>query len=119
MLNILNNKATRDISLYDARQIMLGEDGSKLILRVLRSGAKPQTITITRGGYKIPEAEVKVEDGKVGVIKIYSLEDGESNDIKTHVQNLMKQGVQKIVLGSSRVFGWKLERSRCCCQLIC
>ena len=32
------------------------------------------------------------------MIKVYSLEEGEANDIKTHVQNLAKQGVQKIVL---------------------
>jgi carboxyl-terminal processing protease len=32
------------------------------------------------------------------VIKVYSLEGGESADIKTQIQNLQKQGVQKIVL---------------------
>jgi len=78
---------------------------------VLRPGVKPQTITIVRGSYKIPEAEVKVEDGKVGVIKIYSLEDGESNDIRTHVQDLMKQGVQKIVLDLRNVSAGSLKEA--------
>jgi len=32
------------------------------------------------------------------VIKIYSLDEGEAGDVRTHVQNLAKQGVQKIVL---------------------
>ncbi|MEO6051632.1 MAG: S41 family peptidase, partial [Pyrinomonadaceae bacterium] len=36
--------------------------------------------------------------GKIGVIKVYSLEDGESADIRTQTANLTKQGVQKIVL---------------------
>lgn len=107
----IEKKATRDISLYDARQLLLGENGSKVDLRVLRSGAKPQNITITRGAYKIPEAEVKVEDGKVGVIKIYSLEDGESNDIRNHVQSLMKQGVQKIVLDLRNVSAGSLKEA--------
>ena len=107
----IENKATRDISLYDARQLLLGENGSKVNLRVLRSGAKPQTITITRGAYKIPEAEARIEDGKIGVIKIYSLEDGESNDIRTHVQNLTKQGVQKIVLDLRNVSAGSLKEA--------
>ena len=97
-IEYIGTKATRDISLYDAKRLMLGEAGTTLSLRVLRAGAKPQTLTITRGSYKIPEVEARVEPGKIGVIKVYSLEDGESNDIKNHIQNLTKQGVQKIVL---------------------
>ena len=98
VIEYVENKATRDISLYDARQLILGEAGSGVKLRVLRTGAKPQTITVSRGNYKIPTAESKVDAGKVGVIKIYSLEEGEANDVKTQVQNLSKQGVQKIIL---------------------
>jgi carboxyl-terminal processing protease len=98
VIEYIENKATRDISLYDARQMILGESGSTVNLRVLRSGEKPQTIKVTRGAYKTPQAEARVEAGKIGVIKVYSLEDGEANDIRNHVQSLSKQGVQKIVL---------------------
>ena len=98
VVEYIETKATRDISLYDARQMLVGEPGSVVNLRVLRAGEKPQTIKVTRGAYKIPQAEARVEAGKVGVIKVYSLEDGEANDIKTLIHNLSKQGVQKIVL---------------------
>lgn len=98
VIEYIETKATRDISLYDARQLLLGEAGSKINLRVLRAGSKPQTLTVSRGAYKIPAAEAKVEAGKIGVIKVYSLEKGEGKDIRTRVQELMKQGVQKIVL---------------------
>ena len=98
VVEYIENKATRDISLYDARQMIVGEPGSVVTLRILRSGEKPQTLKVTRGGYKTPQAEARVENGKIGVIKVYSLEEGEANDIRTHVQNLSKQGVQKIIL---------------------
>ena len=98
VIEYIESKATRDISLYDARQLLLGEAGSKINLRVLRTATKPQTITVSRGAYKIPSSEAKVEDGKIGVIKVYSLEKGEAADIRAKVQDLMKQGVQKIVL---------------------
>jgi carboxyl-terminal processing protease len=98
VIEYIENKATRDISLYDARQLLLGAAGTTVKLRVLRAGAKPQTITVTRGTYKIPGVETKIEAGKIGVIKVYSLEDGEADDIRSQVQNLMKQGVQKLVL---------------------
>ena len=98
VIEYIENKATRDISLYDARQMVQGDPGTTVNLRVLRSGEKPQVIKVTRGTYKTPSAEARVESGKVGVIKVYSLEDGESNDIRNHIQSLTKQGVQKIVL---------------------
>jgi carboxyl-terminal processing protease len=98
VVEYIENKATRDISLYDARQMILGDPGSVITLRILRSGEKPQTLKITRGAYNTPKAEARVEAGKIGVIKVYSLEDGEAGDIKAHVQSLEKQGVQKIVL---------------------
>ncbi len=98
VIEYIESKATRDISLYDARQLLLGEANSKVNLRVLRTGTKPQTITVSRGSYKIPEATVKVEEGKIGVIKVYSLEAGEAKDIRARVSELTKQGVQKIVL---------------------
>jgi carboxyl-terminal processing protease len=98
VVEYIENKATRDISLYDARQMILGDPGSVVNLRILRSGEKPQSLKITRGTYNTPKAEARVEAGKIGVIKVYSLEDGEAGDIRAHVQSLAKQGVQKIVL---------------------
>jgi carboxyl-terminal processing protease len=98
VIEYIDGKATRDISLYDARQLLNGEAGTPVSLRVLRAGEKPQTLKVARGGYKVPTAESRVENGKIGLIKVYSLEDGEAADIRNQVSNLTKQGIQKIVL---------------------
>jgi carboxyl-terminal processing protease len=97
-IEYIDTKATRDISLYDARQLINGDAGTTIALRVLRPGEKPQTIKVVRGTYKTPSAESRIEAGKIGVIKVYSLEDGEANDIRSQVSSLAKQGVQKIVI---------------------
>lgn len=98
VIEYIENKATRDISLYDARQMIFGDPGTAVNLRVLRAGAKPLTIKVTRGDYKVPHPESRVEAGKIGVVKVFSLETGEAAQVKTQIQNLQKQGVQKIVL---------------------
>ncbi len=98
VIEYIDNKATRDISLYDARQLLQGETGSPVALRILRSGEKAQTIRVARGTYTIPKVETKLEAGKIGVIKVFSLEEGEANDIRSAVTNLTKQGAQKIIL---------------------
>lgn len=99
VIEYIENRATRDISLYDAKQMLLGDAGTKVKLRVLRSGARPQTIEVARGAYKIPESEARIEqNGKIGVLKINSLEEGEAGDIKNRLLELQKQGVSKVVL---------------------
>lgn len=108
-IEYIDTKATRDISLYDARQLVNGDAGSTVALRVLRSGEKPQTIKVVRSAYKIPTAESRVEAGKVGVVKVFSLEDGGAADIRSQVQSLSKQGVQKIVLDLRGVAAGSLQ----------
>ena len=98
VIEYIDSKATRDISLYDERQLVNGDPGSSVTLRVLRSAEKPQTIKVVRGAFRAPAAESRVEAGKVGVIKVYGLEDGQSAEVKNQIANLTKQGVSKIVL---------------------
>ncbi len=98
VIEYIETRATRDISLFDARQFLLGQPGTKVNVRVLRAGTKPQTLAVTRDAYKIPESEARLEDGKIGVVKVYSLETGEAADIRARVAELQKQGVQKIIL---------------------
>lgn len=98
VVEYVEGKATRDISLYDAKQLIEGDPGTAVSLRVLRSGEKPTTIKVVRGAFKAPAVESRIEAGKVGVIKIYSLDEGEAADVRTHVQNMTKQGIQKIIL---------------------
>src|ERR671913_349853 len=57
VVEYIENKATRDISLYDAKQMIAGDPGSVVNIRVLRAGEKPQTLKVTRGSYKVPQAE--------------------------------------------------------------
>lgn len=98
VIEYVDNKATQDISLYDAQQLIAGEPGTSVSLRVLRSGEKPQTIKVVRAPYKAPSPEARLDAGRIGVIKVYSLETGQADEVRSQVANLQKQGVQKIVL---------------------
>lgn len=108
VIEYIDGKASRDISLYEAKQLVDGDAGSAISLRVLRAGEKAQTIKIVRGGFKAPAPESRVENGKIGVIKVHSLDDGQANDIKAQVANLTKQGVGKIVLDLRGVAAGKI-----------
>jgi carboxyl-terminal processing protease len=109
IVEYIDGKATRDISLYDARQLLNGTPGSEVKLRILRAGTRPFVISVKRGAVQVPAAEARMEAGHIGVIKVNSLADGESADVKARLQELQKQGAQKIVLDLRSVAGGSLN----------
>ena len=108
IIEYIDGKATRDISLYDARQLLNGNPGSEVKLPVLRAGTRPFVVNVHRGAVQVPAAEARMEVGRVGVIKVNSLADGESADVKSRLQELLKQGAQKVVIDLRSVAGGSL-----------
>src|SRR5829696_4101073 len=78
IIEYIDNKATRDISLYDAKQILNGTAGTEVKLRVLRANSSPLTLSVKRGAAHASAAESRMEAGKVGILRINSFADGES-----------------------------------------
>src|SRR5919199_1624200 len=108
IIEYIDNKATRDISLYDARQLLDGVPGTEVKLRILRASTRPLTITVKRAPVSTPAAEARMEAGRIGVVRVNSLADGESADVQKRVQELQKQGAQKLVLDLRSVAGGAL-----------
>src|SRR5918998_6107303 len=77
IIEYIDSRATRDISLYDARQLLSGAPGSEVKLRVLRAGTRPFVVNVKRGSVPVPGAESRMEAGKVGIIRVNSLAEGE------------------------------------------
>src|ERR1044072_6031672 len=111
IIEYIDNKATRDISLYDAKQLLNGSAGTEVKLRVLRANSSPLTINVKRGAARAPAAEVRMDAGKVGILRINSFTDGESAEIKARLQDLVKQGAQKIVIDMRDTAGGSLQEA--------
>ena len=109
IIEYIDGKATRDISLYDARQLLNGAPGSEVKLRILRATSRPLTLTVKRGAFRAPAAEARMEASKIGVLRINSLDNGEAADARARLQELMKQGAQKIVLDLRNVAGGEIQ----------
>ena len=109
VIEYIDGKATRDISLYDARQLLNGAAGTEVKLRILRAGARPLTLSVKRGTFRAPAAEAHMEQGRIGVLRINSLDGGEAADAKAKLQDLMKQGAQKIVVDLRSVAGGDIQ----------
>src|SRR5712692_7479688 len=109
VIEYIDAKATRDISLYDARQLLNGAPGTEVKLRILRANVRPLTLTVRRGSFRAPAAEGRMEAGKIGILRINSLDNGEAADARARLQDLLKQGAQKIVLDLRSVAGGEIQ----------
>jgi carboxyl-terminal processing protease len=109
VIEYIDGKATRDISLYDARQLLNGASGTEVKLRILRAGVRPLTLSVKRGTFRAPAAEARMEPGKIGVLRINSLDAGEADDARGRLQDLIKQGAQKIILDLRTVAGGEIQ----------
>jgi carboxyl-terminal processing protease len=111
IIEYIDNKATRDISLYDAKQLLSGPSGSEIKLRVLRANTTPLTISVKRGTSRAGTAEIRMEAGRVGVLRINSLTDGEATEVRARLQDLLKQGAQKVVIDLRDTAGGSLTEA--------
>jgi carboxyl-terminal processing protease len=111
IIEYIDNKATRDISLYDAKQLLNGAAGTEVKLRILRANSSPLTISVKRGSARAASAEGRLEATKVGILRINSFADGEAADVRNRLQDLVKQGAQKIVIDMRDTAGGSLTEA--------
>lgn len=111
IIEYIDAKATRDISLYDAKQLLNGAAGSEVKLRILRANSRPLTLAVKRGTFRAPAAEAKMEAGRVGILRVNSFAAGEAADTRSRLQDLIKQGAQKVVLDLRGTAGGSIDEA--------
>lgn len=99
ILESIEGKSTRDMSLAEIRSLLIGEPGSTLTVAVVRPRkAEPTKIVITRDVVAIPPATDKMLADNVGYVKVDAFPAGKSQEIAGKIRNLQKQGAKKFVL---------------------
>lgn len=111
IIEYIDGKATRDISLYDAKQLLNGTAGSEVKLRILRANTRPLTVAVKRSAFRAPAAEGKMEAGRIGVLRVNSFAAGEAADARARVQDLIKQGAQKMVIDLRGTAGGSIDEA--------
>ena len=111
IIEYIDGKATRDISLYDAKQLLNGAPASEVKLRILRANAKPLTLAVKRSAFRAPAAEARMEAGRIGVLRVNSFAQGEAADARARVQDLIRQGAQKMVVDIRGTAGGSIDEA--------
>jgi len=85
----IEGHSTRDMSLPEIRDLIIGPQGSTLNVEVVRARrAEPQKISITRDIVNLPPITDKVMDDGIGYIKVEALTKGKSQEIASKIKSL-------------------------------
>lgn len=99
MLESIKGIATRDMPLAYASLLLQGEPGSTVELAVVRvRRPEPTTIKLTRATVTYPPSESRLMQDHVGYIRPETLAPGKVKEVAAAVEQLQKQGAQKLVL---------------------
>src|SRR5690242_3360869 len=99
ILEAIEGKSTREMSLAEIRGMLSGEPGSNLNLSVVRARkAEPQKVVVTRDVVSIPAAQEKMLQDSVGEIHVDALTKGKSQEIGNKIKSLQRTGAKKLIL---------------------
>ncbi len=99
IIEALDGKSTRDMSLAEITTALSGQPGSNVTLSIVRARrAEPQKIVVTRDIVRIPGPTDKVLESGIGYVQVEALTKGEAAEIAAKVKSLQHQGAKKLIL---------------------
>lgn len=110
VIEFVAGKATRDLSLYEAKDLLVGPVGTEVELRAFRGG-RSETFKLKLEALRPRRPEGKVLETGVGYLKLGSLEEGESDLIKEEIMALQARGVERLILDVRGVATGKLSEA--------
>src|SRR5216684_7677619 len=99
ILEAIEGKSTRDLSLAEIRNLLAGQPGSNVTASVVRARrAEPKKVVITRDVVTIPPVSDKIIEDGIGYIKVDAFSKGKSQEVAGKIKSLQKQGAKKLIL---------------------
>lgn len=99
IIEAIEGKSTREMSLAQIQNDMTGEPGSNINLEiVVPRKAEPVKMTVTRNTVTIPPVTDQTLDSNIGYIKVDALTSGKAQEIASKVKALQNHGVNKLIL---------------------
>jgi len=90
--------AHRDLATDDIKSIIRGEDGTSVLLTILRSG-KQQNVSVKRGTIPVSSIDAAyIIATATGYIKLNKFSDNTYRDFMQNLEALQKQGMKKLIL---------------------
>lgn len=97
VVEYIGSRATRDESLYEAEDALVGPPGKDVELKVFRGG-KSESFKFKLDRIRHPKPESKILERELGYLKLGMLDEGEAALVKAELLSLKEQGVERLIL---------------------
>jgi carboxyl-terminal processing protease len=99
IIEAIESKSTREMSLAQIRSLLSGETGSNLNLSIVRARrSEPQKVVVTRDIVTIPAVKEKLLDDGIVQIHVDALTKGKSAEIANKIKAVQKSGAKRLIL---------------------
>jgi carboxyl-terminal processing protease len=99
ILEAIEGKSTREISLAEIRSLLAGQPGSNVTVSVVRARrAQPDKVVITRDVVNIPPVADQMMGDSIGELRVDAFTKGKSLEVASKLKALQKDGAKKLIL---------------------
>jgi len=109
-IRMINNKATREMSVWEGMRALRGTPGSKVSLTIIRgNAADPHVVELTRETEPASATSARLAAAGVGVVRVHVLGRDSAEQLKTNVADLVKRGATKLIVDVRRVSSGSID----------
>jgi len=99
----IDDRPTRDLSLYTGQRLLDGPTGSTVTLTVIRgSAAEPHVIELVREPRRPGVVTSRMVSPQVGYVRIPTFDDAVASRVETHIADLRRTGAERLVIDIRR-----------------
>lgn len=99
ILEAIEGKSTREMSLAEVRNLLVGQPGSNVTVSVVRARrAEPEKVVMTRSIVTIPPVTEKIVADGIGIVQVDAFTKGKSQEVANKVKALEKDGAKRLIL---------------------
>ena len=109
-IRAINDKPTREMSVWEGVRALRGAPGSTVKLTVIRGNAvEPHVVELTREVLGGPDVTGRIAAPGVGYVRIVALSAKAVDQVKSQVADLTKNGASKLIVDVRRTSGGSLD----------
>jgi carboxyl-terminal processing protease len=109
-IRAINDKSTREMSVFEGLRLLRGAPGSTIKLTVFRGNAsEPHDVELRREILSTVDVTSRIAAAGVGYVRIAAIGPKAADQVRSHVADLTKSGAASLVIDVRRTSGGSLE----------
>lgn len=99
LIESIDGEMTSQMSLWEARKLLVGTEGSSVHLRVIRARrTAPTQIDLVRTDVALPEISARIVEQEIGVLSIPHFEEGAAQLVAAKLKMLLASGMRGLLV---------------------